>query len=408
MINKKFLLIYLMLFMVFTSFAFADDKNFVSVLNGSQTASQTNSKSYTFVGQPVVFDTNDSIDYISQSAFASVISRVQSSSITFTNNTEDIVFTDIEIPVKVNIVTNYGTLNKVRYRISQGSGGIWEDEIDYSIGSNLTEVDFSKTISFSKGYSENYVQIYAQYKGSSDSDYGGSWSPAYSIKISTALSDIISFTSPDPLTKVASLDPVVQTTNFSLNLTTATVSLYEGDFASGTPLYEIELTTTTNVDYKMYNEEESRISYSNSDVIKIYNEKHGSTLPTKLTQNKNYTFKVSSSNGDDTVTFKAVGDGVGDIVTYPSPFNPKKEKIKIRYLLAKDSRVTIKLYDKAGKIVKKLIQSESKSAGTNEEEWDGRNYAGETLATGAYICEIIANSSDGEHRRYTALAIVGR
>ncbi len=407
MINKKFLLIYLMLFTFFTSFAYAADNNFVTVLNGSNTASETDSKSYTFVGQPVVFDTKDSIDYISQSAFASVISRVQSSSITFTNNTEDTVFTDIEVPVKVNIVTSYGTINKVRYRISQGSSGVWEDEIEYSGTVGSSEVDFSQNVSFVKGYPENYIQVYAQYKVS-DTDYGGSWSPAYSIKISTTLSELISFTSPDPLTKVSSLDPVVKTTNFSLNLTTATVSLYEGELAWGTPLYEIELTTTTNATYKMYDEAEGKISYLNSDVIKIYNEKEGKSLPVKLTQNKNYTFKISSVNGDDTVTFKALGDGVADILTYPSPFNPKKEKIKIRYLLAKDSRVTIKLYDKAGKIVKKLIQSESKSAGTNEEEWDGRNYAGETLATGAYICEIIANSSDGEHRRYTALAIVGR
>ena len=396
-----------MLFTFFTSFAYAADNNFVTVLNGSNTASETDSKSYTFVGQPVVFDTKDSIDYISQSAFASVISRVQSSSITFTNNTEDTVFTDIEVPVKVNIVTSYGTINKVRYRISQGSSGVWEDEIEYSGTVGSSEVDFSQNVSFVKGYPENYIQVYAQYKVS-DTDYGGSWSPAYSIKISTTLSELISFTSPDPLTKVSSLDPVVKTTNFSLNLTTATVSLYEGELAWGTPLYEIELTTTTNATYKMYDEAEGKISYLNSDVIKIYNEKEGKSLPVKLTQNKNYTFKISSVNGDDTVTFKALGDGVADILTYPSPFNPKKEKIKIRYLLAKDSRVTIKLYDKAGKIVKKLIQSESKSAGTNEEEWDGRNYAGETLATGAYICEIIANSSDGEHRRYTALAIVGR
>ncbi|MDD2524649.1 MAG: FlgD immunoglobulin-like domain containing protein [Endomicrobiaceae bacterium] len=98
------------------------------------------------------------------------------------------------------------------------------------------------------------------------------------------------------------------------------------------------------------------------------------------------------------------------MLTYPSPFNPKREKIKIRYLLANESRVTIKLYNKAGKIVKNLVQSsyDYGKAGTNEIEWDGRNYAGETLATGVYICEIIANSSDGEHRRYTALAIVGR
>ena len=72
--------------------------------------------------------------------------------------------------------------------------------------------------------------------------------------------------------------------------------------------------------------------------------------------------------------------------------------------MAKDSNVTIKIYDKAGKIVSKIIQSEFRPAGTNEEEWDGRNYAGSTLATGAYIVEIIANGD----RRYTALAIVGK
>ena len=77
-------------------------------------------------------------------------------------------------------------------------------------------------------------------------------------------------------------------------------------------------------------------------------------------------------------------------------------------MLAKDSKVKIRLYDKAGKIVCKLLDNVNQRAGTNEVEWDGKNYAGDTLATGAYICEIIAKASDGEHRRYTALAIVGK
>ena len=73
-------------------------------------------------------------------------------------------------------------------------------------------------------------------------------------------------------------------------------------------------------------------------------------------------------------------------------------------MLGKTSNVKIRLYDKAGKVVCKLVDGEQRSAGTNEEEWDGKNYAGETLATGAYIVEIIA----GSDRRYTALAIVGK
>ena len=129
-------------------------------------------------------------------------------------------------------------------------------------------------------------------------------------------------------------------------------------------------------------------------------------MKNKLEEGKEYRIEIEFSAIYDSISleFKAISGGVANILTYPSPFNPNKEKIKIRYLLAKTSNVTIRLYDKAGKVVCKLVDGEERSAGTNEEEWDGRNYAGETLATGAYIVEIIA----GSDRRYTALAIVGK
>jgi len=158
----------------------------------------------------------------------------------------------------------------------------------------------------------------------------------------------------------------------------------------------------------VFDSSSSKIDYKNSQVQEFGN---------KLIDGQTYTLKISlwDTHLDKEVpveysplTFKAISGGVADILTYPSPFNPKREKIKIRYILANDSRVTIKLYDKAGKIVCKLQDGVSQDAGTNEVEWDGRNYAGETLATGAYIVEIIAKAQDGEHRRYTALAIVGK
>jgi len=155
----------------------------------------------------------------------------------------------------------------------------------------------------------------------------------------------------------------------------------------------------------LYKTEKGKISYVHSDIASQLE-----SVPKTLDNNTTYTLVIKSQNNDsstinrDYVIFKTLSGGVADILTYPSPFNPKRQKVKIRYLLAKTSNVTIRLYDKAGKVVCKLVDGEQRSAGTNEEEWDGRNYAGETLATGAYIVEIIA----GSDRRYTALAIVGK
>lgn len=410
MINRKIFLCFIILFVFVVSFIYAEHNSvsLVSVLNGSSTKVDQNLSSSFFVGQAIVFETKGTKDLIATSGFASTILKVNSHNITFINQTEDKVFENIKIPVKIEIKTAIGKITKVRYKISQGGEENWEDEIDCYEGSEMTgssTFEFSKDILFTKGKSENYIKVYAQY--TDGTEYGSSWSPAYTIKINN--SDEIEFISPDRLTKLSSLNPKIQTNEFSLTLSTVTVSFFEGNFdISGTKLYEIYLDTETNKTYKMYNESLGKISYLNSEVIKKYNEQKGMNIPETLKDNQEYTLKIESNKGTDTVTFKAIGGGVADILPYPSPFNPNKEKVKIRYLIAEDSRVTIKLYDKAGKIVCKLIQSEHRNAGTNEEEWDGKNYAGEKLATGAYIVEIVAKSSSGEDRRYTALAIVGK
>ncbi|MFA7073782.1 MAG: FlgD immunoglobulin-like domain containing protein, partial [Endomicrobiaceae bacterium] len=268
---------------------------------------------------------------------------------------------------------------------------------------------FNENVAFTEGQSVNKITIYAM-----TSYLDKEWSDEYTIK-TEGVSSNVSILSPDPLTAMSTLDPQIETSEFDIKLTTVTVSLYKGTYLSeANKLYSVAVSSVSQ-DYSIFDSTASKINYLNSDIIKEYNSKTGSSIPTTLTSNTEYTLKIEFSNTTvypniNSFTFKALGGGVADIVTYPSPFNPKKEKIKIRYLLANESSVTIKLYNKAGKIVKKLIQSsyEYGKAGTNEIEWDGRNYAGETLATGVYICEIIANSSYGEQRRYTALAIVGR
>ena len=404
MINKKLIILpFLMLFAFLAAYNYADGKNFVTILNGANFKSSGNENSYSFIGQPVVFTTKENKDSISQSAFASVFYATQSSSITFTNNTDTEPFEDVNIPLNVTINSvNNKKITKIRYQIWQGENADWNDrttspEKDYTGFTSGTSVEFKETVAFNKGESVNSFRVYAQLENGAKR-----WSDAYTVRISTSISDAIEIVSPDKVSKTASTDPQIETTEYSIDFTTATIILYEGS-VGGTIVSSVTVSASSNT-YGLYDTESGKISFKYSDFAKQ------AKIPTTLKNNKTYTLVIESKNNGsetietDSVEFKALSGGVADILTYPSPFNPNKEKIKIKYLLAKDAKVTIRFYDKAGKLVCRLLQDEQRSAGTNEEEWDGRNYAGSTLATGAYIVEIIANGD----RRYTALAIVGK
>ncbi len=417
MINKKLFVLSFLFFVCMVGYLYAAEnkKNFVTLLSGEThtvvpgDSGKPGKSGYSFIGQSVVFDEKGGKNAVSRSAFASAFYIVQSSSITITNETEDIVYDDIEVELKVNIQSTAGNIKKIKYRVWQGENPDWNDynkcpEIpfeDFSPAKNITVIS---TFNFSMGQPYNYFKFYAQ----TDND-SKRWSEVYRVRLTPELSSDIKFTSPDSVTAVASLDPKLETTRFSLSYKPVTISLHEGTEKNpGKEIYTVELDTTTVQAYKIYDSTNSVISCDNSELRKMYEHlPSSSTVNLNLEANKQYFLEIyptGSETKKDVVEFKVISDGVAKVVTYPSPFNPKKQKVKIKYVLAKKSNVTIRLYDKAGKVVCKLVDGEERSAGTNEEEWNGRNYAGETLATGAYIVEIIA----GSDRRYTALAIVGK
>ena len=74
---------------------------------------------------------------------------------------------------------------------------------------------------------------------------------------------------------------------------------------------------------------------------------------------------------------------------YPNPFNPETW---IPYQLAKDSDITIRIYNASGHIVRTLFAGHQ-AAGyylsrSEAAYWDGRNELGEQVASGVYICEL--------------------
>ncbi len=73
---------------------------------------------------------------------------------------------------------------------------------------------------------------------------------------------------------------------------------------------------------------------------------------------------------------------------YPNPFNPSTT---IKYQLAAQSKVTIRVFNLLGQEVKTLIDG-VEASGAHQLQWDGKNNFGSGVATGVYFYRIETNS----------------
>jgi hypothetical protein len=69
--------------------------------------------------------------------------------------------------------------------------------------------------------------------------------------------------------------------------------------------------------------------------------------------------------------------------SFPNPFNPTTT---IKYSLARRSKVTLTIYDIAGRVVRRLVTDELTEAGDHTITWNGMNDAGKRVASGVYFC----------------------
>ena len=71
---------------------------------------------------------------------------------------------------------------------------------------------------------------------------------------------------------------------------------------------------------------------------------------------------------------------------YPNPFNARSE---IRYQVAGDEHVTLKIFNSRGQEVLTLVDANQK-AGWYRVVWDGRDHLGREVSSGAYFCRLQA------------------
>ncbi len=84
---------------------------------------------------------------------------------------------------------------------------------------------------------------------------------------------------------------------------------------------------------------------------------------------------------------------------YPNPFS---SGVLLRYSLGNDVLVSLRLYDRLGRLVRVLVDSRQK-AGVYSVVWDGCDGGGRRLSAGVYFCRFSA----GEYQR-SEKVILGR
>jgi hypothetical protein len=79
---------------------------------------------------------------------------------------------------------------------------------------------------------------------------------------------------------------------------------------------------------------------------------------------------------------------------YAVTLNPAGSDATIRYALPQASRVSLKVYDVNGRVIKTL-ENKEQTAGVHSVSWNGADDAGRSLSAGVYFCRL---ETDDEHR----------
>ncbi|MCX5800005.1 MAG: T9SS type A sorting domain-containing protein [Candidatus Eisenbacteria bacterium] len=96
-------------------------------------------------------------------------------------------------------------------------------------------------------------------------------------------------------------------------------------------------------------------------------------------------FTISSPMGVNPIAEVAK---FGLLENHPNPFNPVT---RIEFGLDEQARVSLRIYDISGKVVRTLVQ-ESMSAGRHNATWNGEDESGMAVASGIYVCRLEAGS----------------
>lgn len=81
---------------------------------------------------------------------------------------------------------------------------------------------------------------------------------------------------------------------------------------------------------------------------------------------------------------------------YPNPFNPSTQ---IPFSLQRSSLITLEIFDVMGRRVRTLLNKEKLNAGNHQKTWNGKNDAGNAIASGVYTYRLKVNGKESSQKR---------
>ncbi|MDR2645535.1 MAG: hypothetical protein LBB44_06140 [Endomicrobium sp.] len=406
--NKKILdyIIIIKMFLLFFWLAFPviavaeGYRGDISLSNGGQLNQSTNYQHISSVNNGITFAEVPLMTFDNMISMGAITSFwLNNGNISYENMTLENkpLFSGSTVPTNtVNIGITFKTANgdirQIKYGVSQDSDNITDYIVVYSSWDPGVPVGPSIQISTTTDKLEkgiNYIQWYAQ----NTADVEGILTGIFIIYV-TDSDEYIKILQPG---QIASLKPKIKAELYSaygFNESSVTVKLFSGSSTNTASIY-----IATGVGRFKYENGKKFLDYTYDGMMSLV-DKGPYTLSVEFTDNKNKTV------GPKCVTFRVNSEQVAQLLPYPSPYNPNSGKpMKIKYVLAEAASVTINIYDRAGKFISKVIEKISSVEGANYADWDAKSYAGDSLANGIYICEIITDSGK-ENRRYRSFAIL--
>lgn len=397
---SKFLLSLTLLFI--SVYGFASYSGDGQLNNSAAIDADSNSKNYWhshIAGDSIVFSHAEGLNYIADGVLRSFMFNPNIVWLDYSPKPGYVSPTvAVDVSLRVGTSSDKLKIRQVKYRINTSPD--FPDSLQYTSlfdndSSTQSLVFVESKVTFQKT-GANYIQWYVQYKGNDgNTNTSGGATQIYVVNIAANAASRISIIQPK---KVSSARPVIEAEVFSVHGNLKPGNLQIEIFNASTPNGSIYSKTANDIPAGSFS--------ANTGILKYV---YDGEKP--LENNKEYKLKLTyeESGGNRIVSetvFRADSEPISNLLPYPSPYNPNKGDMTIRFMIDKQAFVTVNIYDRAGKLVSSVIDSVSKSAGENKVSWNGKSYSGDNLANGVYICEIIMKSGGKENKRYKSFAIL--
>lgn len=399
-ISKFLLSLTLFVISAYSAYGFANYMGDGQLNNSSAIDSDSDSKKYRhshIAGDSIVFSHAEGLNYITDGVLRSFMFNPNIVWIDYSPKPDYVSPTvKVEVSLKVGTSNDKLKIRQVKYRVNTSPD--FPDSMQYkSLFDNDSstqslvfvkdEVDFRHT-------GTQYIQWYVQYKGN-DGESGGA-TQIYVVNIASNTESKISIIQPKT---VSSARPVIEAEVFSVHGNLKPENL------------KIEISNALMPSNIIYSETANKISTgsfdANTGILKYV---YDGDKP--LENNKEYKLKLTYyqeagiTEATAETVFKVDSDPISDLLPYPSPYNPNKGDMTVRFMIAEQAFVTVNIYDRSGKLVSRALDSVLMRQGENKVAWKAKSYSGDNLANGVYICEIIMKSGGKENKRYKSFAIL--